>query len=81
MWLGRHGHDRDDHDSATGLIVGTILGFVLGAAVSDTQTQRSAAEARLNDPAWIAYCARRYASFDPYSGTYLAADGLRHYCR
>jgi hypothetical protein len=61
--------------------VGTVLGFVLGAAVADSQSQRNAAEARLNDPAWIAYCARKYASFDPYSGTYLGADGLRHYCR
>jgi hypothetical protein len=80
-WLGKHGYDRNDHDSAAGLIVGTILGFVLGAAVADTESQREYVDSRLNDPAWIAYCARKYLSFDPYSGTYYGNDGLRHYCR
>jgi BA14K-like protein len=27
-----------------------------------------------------AYCARRYKSYDPASGTYLGYDGLRHPC-
>lgn len=81
QWLRRHGHDDRDHDSAAGLIIGAILGFALGAAVVDSQEQQAAANARLNDPGWIAYCARRYASFDPYTGTFLGNDGLRHYCR
>ncbi len=79
-WLLRHGHRVED-DSTAGLIAGVILGFALGAAVVDTMEEQQRAEARLNDPGWIAYCARRYASFDPYTGTYLGADGLRHYCR
>jgi hypothetical protein len=80
-WLRRHGHDDDDHDAATGLIVGAILGFVLNAAIADTREHQDYARSRLNDPGWIAYCARKYASFDPYSGTYMGRDGLRHYCR
>jgi hypothetical protein len=32
-------------------------------------------------PDWMAYCAGRYRSFDPASGTYLGYDGMRHYCR
>ncbi len=31
------------------------------------------------DPA-IAYCIRRYRSYDPYSMTYLGNDGYRHPC-
>jgi hypothetical protein len=27
------------------------------------------------------YCARRYQSYDPASGTYLGYDGLRHPCQ
>lgn len=81
QWLRRHGHDDDDDDSAAGLIIGMILGFALGAAVVDSQEQQDYATSRLNDPGWIAYCARRYRSFDPYTGTYLGNDGLRHYCR
>lgn len=80
-WLRRHGHDDDDHDSAAGLVLGMILGFALGAAVVDSEERQNYAESRLNDPGWIAYCARRYRSFDPYTGTYLGNDGLRHYCR
>jgi BA14K-like protein len=31
------------------------------------------------DPA-VAYCARRFRSYDPYSMTYLGYDGFRHPC-
>jgi BA14K-like protein len=31
------------------------------------------------DPA-VAYCLRRFKSYDPYSMTYLGYDGLRHPC-
>jgi hypothetical protein len=31
-------------------------------------------------PDWYAYCARKYQSFDPRSGTYLGFDGYRHIC-
>ena len=28
----------------------------------------------------VAYCARRYRSYDPASGTFLGYDGVRHSC-
>lgn len=28
----------------------------------------------------VGYCARRFRSYDPYSGTYVGYDGLRHPC-
>jgi hypothetical protein len=28
----------------------------------------------------IAYCMQRFRSYDPYSGTYVGYDGLRHPC-
>jgi len=31
-------------------------------------------------PGVVAYCARRFKSYDPGSGTYLGYDGLRHPC-
>ncbi len=31
-------------------------------------------------PDWYAYCARKYQSFDPRSGTFLGFDGYRHVC-
>jgi hypothetical protein len=30
---------------------------------------------------WYAYCASKYRSFDPRTGTYLGYDGYRHPCR
>ena len=32
------------------------------------------------DPALVAFCARRYRSYDPITATYLGAEGLRHPC-
>jgi hypothetical protein len=32
-------------------------------------------------PEWYSSCARRYASFEPRSGTYLGLDGYRYLCR
>ena len=32
------------------------------------------------DPDWVAYCARRYRTFDARTGTYLGADGRRYMC-
>jgi hypothetical protein len=41
----------------------------------------------VGDPGYVvssnvdpAYCAQRYKSYDPASGTYLGYDGLRHPC-
>ncbi len=31
-------------------------------------------------PDWYAYCARKYRSFDPRSGTFFGFDGYRHLC-
>lgn len=28
----------------------------------------------------VSYCAQRFRSYDPYSGTYLGYDGFRHPC-
>lgn len=28
----------------------------------------------------VSYCAQRFRSYDPYSGTYAGYDGLRHSC-
>jgi hypothetical protein len=32
-------------------------------------------------PQWYSYCAGKYRSFDPRSGTYVGYDGLRHMCQ
>ncbi|HVV33315.1 MAG TPA: BA14K family protein [Vitreimonas sp.] len=77
----RQRHHRDDDNEATiGFVAGAILGFVLGAAITDSQERQTYAQSRLSNEAWLDECARRYRSFDRDSGTYLGYDGLRHYC-
>ena len=46
------------------------------------QFDRGTVWERTDDPehAAIAYCARRYRSYDPSSQTYLGRDGLQHPC-
>jgi hypothetical protein len=33
------------------------------------------------DPNWIAYCANKYRTFDPNTGTFTGFDGAQHPCR
>ena len=56
-----------------------ILGIAAGAIIAGSIAQQQAAE-RVDDDRWLANCARRYRSFDPSTGTYLARDGRRYYC-
>jgi len=54
-----------------GLAVGALIGGAIaaGAAQSNAQSQQGAS-----------YCAQRYRSYDPASGTYLNNDGNRYSC-
>jgi hypothetical protein len=57
------------------------LGFILGAAIADSQPHRDYAQDHLNDRSWMRHCESKYRSFDRGSGTHLGYDGDRHYCR
>jgi hypothetical protein len=54
-----------------GLGIGLAAGAIIGGAIA-----ASAAQANQN----AAYCAQRYRSYDPRSGTYLNNDGNRYPC-
>ena len=69
----RHGgyYHRGGGGSAAGLGIGLAAGAIIGGAIA-----ASAAQANQN----AAYCAQRYRSYDPRSGTYLNNDGNRYPC-
>jgi hypothetical protein len=68
----RHGHYRGGGGGgAAGLGIGLAAGAIIGGAIA-----ASAAQANQN----AAYCAQRYRSYDPRSGTYLSTDGNRYPC-
>ena len=68
----RHGYHRGGGGgTAAGLGIGLAAGAIIGGAIA-----ASAAQANQN----AAYCAQRYRSYDPRSGTYLSTDGNRYPC-
>jgi hypothetical protein len=84
-----HGYGRG-FGFAAGLAAGSALGYGYGGyydpydyddgyAYNDPGYDGYSGSAVLSgaDPS---YCAQRYKSYDPASGTYLGADGLRHPC-
>lgn len=67
-----HWHHRHHHgSSAAAAGIGFAAGALLGSALSS--------QAYVPDGA-VAYCMRRFRSYDPASGTYLGYDGYRHRC-
>ena len=55
------------------LIGGLAAGAIIGGAIAASQAN-AAAQQNAN------YCAQRYRSYDPQSGTYLNNDGNRYSC-
>ena len=73
-----NGQYRDNSGNAA---VGAILGFALGAAIAGSQQDRDYYNSHNSDRGWVGRCRSAYRSFDPRTGTYMANDGYRHYCR
>lgn len=61
-------------DNGSALAAGA-LGLATGAIIGGVLSQQAAPVNRT-----VAYCAQRYRSYDPASGTYLGYDGRRHRC-
>jgi hypothetical protein len=91
---GHHG-DHERHRGygrgvTGGLAAGSALGYGYGGSYDPYYYNDGYA---YNDPGYDgysdsvipssadpSYCAQRYRSYDPASGTYLGRDGLRHPC-
>ena len=61
------------------MIGGLAAGAIIGGAIASQQAQAAPVYVAPNSDA-VAYCAQRFRSYDPQSGTYLGYDGLRHAC-
>ncbi len=74
---------------AAGVIGGLAAGALLGGALSGAQAAPAYGYAPGQpvgnvygaDPEFVNYCASRYRSFDPASGTFLGNDGRRYPCQ
>jgi hypothetical protein len=86
-----HGHSRGV-GLAAGLAAGGALGYAYGGysapyTYPDYSNDSYAYDGYdgysgsvASNDADASYCAQRYKSYDPASGTYLGRDGLRHPC-
>lgn len=80
QYYRRHYHHHGYHGgyrrgpSAGAVIGGLAAGAIIGGAIAASQAQ--AAQQQQNH----AYCAQRYRSYDPASGTYLNKNGMRYAC-
>ena len=62
----RHGH----YGNGAAVLGGLAAGAIVGGAIANSRARANA----------DSYCAQRYRSYDPGSGTYLGYDGQRHPC-
>jgi hypothetical protein len=70
-----HHHGGGAGAAVAGGILGLAAGAMIGAAANQPPPPPMA------DPDYVAACARKYRSFDPASGTFMARDGYRYPCR
>ncbi|MCB8819231.1 BA14K family protein [Microvirga rosea] len=68
---------RDYGGAAAAGAIGLATGAIIGGALAQ---QQQAAPVYAAPNASVSYCAQRFKSYDPASGTYLGYDGLRHPC-
>lgn len=67
---GGYGYGYPVAAGVAGLATGAVIGGALASQAQPAYVGNDAA----------AYCAGRYRSYDPASGTFLGNDGLRHPC-
>jgi hypothetical protein len=77
-----HYYRRDSGSAVAAGVAGLAAGaLIAGAIASQAQAQPAAPPPPGTvDPSVAAYCARKYRSYDPGTGTFLASNGMRYVC-
>jgi anti-sigma factor RsiW len=78
----RYYYRRDNGSAVAAGVAGLAAGaLIAGAIASQAQAQPAAPQPPgLVNPQVAAYCARKYRSYDPATGTFLATNGMRYVC-
>jgi hypothetical protein len=86
---GGWGHGGWGHRGGWGVGAGLAAGAIIGGALASRPYYGGYGAGYYDDPGYYAavpgggndaYCAQRFKSYDPASGTYLGYDGVRHPC-
>jgi hypothetical protein len=78
----KHHHHYNNGNAAAFGVLGLATGALLGAALA--QPRPAPAPTPVADPSygeWVAYCSRKYQTFDPATGLFFGDDGQYHACR
>ena len=74
-YRGGYGYYGNDGGDVAAGVAGLAAGAIIGGALASQNGYYAEYQG-----GGRGYCARRYRSYDPASGTYMGYDGLRHPC-
>lgn len=78
----RYYYRRDNGAAVAAGVAGLAAGALIAGAIANQAQAQPAAPPPPGtvDPQLAAYCARKYRSYDPATGTFLATNGMRYVC-
>lgn len=76
----RHHHHGGGGSALAAGAVGLAAGALIGSAIASQAQAAPPPPPGTVDPTVAAYCARKYRSYDPVTGTFLATNGMRYVC-
>lgn len=78
----RYYYRRDNGSAVAAGVAGLAAGALIAGAIANQAQAQPAAPPPpgMIDPQMAAYCARKYRSYDPATGTFLATNGMRYVC-
>lgn len=72
-------HHYNDGAVAAG-VAGLAAGALVAGAIASQAQPAAPPPPGTVDPSIAAYCARKYRSYDPATGTFLGRNGMRYVC-
>jgi hypothetical protein len=76
----RYYYRRDNGAAVAAGVAGLAAGALIAGAIANQAQPAVPAPPGTVDPQVAAYCARKYRSYDPATGTFLATNGMRYVC-
>jgi hypothetical protein len=78
----RYYYRRDNGAAVAAGVAGLAAGALIAGAIANQAQAQPAVPPPPGtvDPQMAAYCARKYRSYDPATGTFLATNGMRYVC-
>ena len=78
----RYYYRRDNGAAVAAGVAGLAAGALIAGAIANQAQAQPAAPPPPGtvDPQMAAYCARKYRSYDPATGTFMASNGMRYVC-